>query len=338
MWKESHFLCFWVFLPKHTVFGKVRPFVEFKRLLLCRNGYQIRFPFSSFHQISGHLLQMVCGEGAKVSYLHDEVCVISWEKQSDSLRMWMYFLCDLNLICWFWMVSNSSYSLSFFITKMEHQIQSRTLLNGDGQCPQWSALRFFFIVSHTDKFHLLWTKIAYFKNNNSSQMLKGVPILYGLTSSSSALVIKENKNKEKTNKQRRGSCERTLILNKVLKSPKSATLTPAKLWAMLLKKAAGLRCMQSSGVIRRAVWHSHGLSEQTSSLSLFHLSWMRRANEERVGRSFPPGLAYRWQVGGRAGWAQGLMVLRPCFSIMFHSLRKLDWVMASSGFSWSARR
>lgn len=72
------------------------------------------------------------------------------------------------------------------------------------------------------------------------------------------------------------------------------------------RKAAGLRCMQSSGVIRRAVRHSHGLFEQTSSLSLLHPSWKRRANEECVGR-----LACTWQVAWagrdelRGWWSSG---------------------------------
>lgn len=36
--------------------------------------------------------------------------------------------------------------------------------------------------------------------------------------------------------------------------------------------------------------------------------------------------------------SQGAIVLRPCFSMMFHSLRRLDWVMVSSGLSCRARR
>lgn len=36
---------------------------------------------------------------------------------------------------------------------------------------------------------------------------------------------------------------------------------------------------------------------------------MTRANDERVGRPFPPGLLYRWQVGGqgkvRGSWSSG---------------------------------
>lgn len=56
---------------------------------------------------------------------------------------------------------------------------------------------------------------------------------------------------------------------------------------MIVRKAAGLRCMRSSGVTRRAVWYSHGLFEQTFSLSLFHPFWITGANEERVGCPFP---------------------------------------------------
>ena len=66
---------------------------------------------------------------------------------------------------------------------------------------------------------------------------------------------------------------------------------------MLLRRAAGLRCTQSSGVIRRAGRHSHGLSEPTSSLSLFCLSWMNRANKDHVGCPFPQV----WRTDGR--WA-----------------------------------
>lgn len=44
--------------------------------------------------------------------------------------------------------------------------------------------------------------------------------------------------------------------------------------------------------------------------------------------------------GGAGGALRGhvLDVLRPCFSIMFHSLRRLDCVMMSSGLSCRARR
>ena len=71
-------------------------------LLLCRHGYQIKFPFSCFFP----KYQDICYKWFAV------VVIISmsllWEKQSDPLAKWR---CDVNLIWLFWMVSNSSYCL-----------------------------------------------------------------------------------------------------------------------------------------------------------------------------------------------------------------------------------
>lgn len=98
---------------------------------------------------------------------------------------------------------------------------------------------------------------------------------------------------------------------------------------MILRKAAGLRCMRSSGVIRRAVWYSHGLCEQTFSLSLFHLSWMRRANEEHVGCPFP-------RSGVQMASRRGLLSSGACGpqALFLHDVPQLTQIGLGDGIIW----
>lgn len=71
---------------------------------------------------------------------------------------------------------------------------------------------------------------------------------------------------------------------------------------MFLRKAAGLRCMHSSGVFRRALW-ANNLPESLPSFTDDKSEW------RSCRLSFPPGLAYQWQVGGqgrvRGSWSSG---------------------------------